>query len=163
MQDNSLLYSEAQAFSPWVYSIFVVDTILLFVIPAMLDVPMYLMFPAYGIVFPIMLILINLLFMRTAVTVTEVTVTFGALFPLYIKRIPIDSVAQIEPVRYEPLKDYGGWGIRGRGGKKALNARGDLGVLLTFPDDRLMLLGTQKPHELAEALKAAAREVPLRR
>jgi hypothetical protein len=64
----------------------------------------------------------------------------------------MDSISQAEAVRYEPLQDYGGWGIRGWGARKALNARGDFGVLLTLKDQTKLLIGSQEPQELEGAI-----------
>ena len=96
----------------------------------------------------------NLLCQRTAVTDTEVFVTFGALFPLYRRRIALVDIASVEAVTYSPLREYGGWGIRGGRASMALNARGNRGVRLTLRDGRRVLVGSQRPGDLAEALKA---------
>ncbi len=95
----------------------------------------------------------NLLYERTSVIGTELTVTFGALFPLYRRRISVADIASAESVTYSPIADYGGWGIRGWGKKVALNARGNRGVRLTLRDGRRVLVGSQRPEELAEALR----------
>ena len=96
----------------------------------------------------------NLLCQKTVVTERELTVTFGALLPLYRRRIALQEVASAEAVTYAPLADYGGWGIRGWGRSIALNARGNRGVRLTLFDGRRILVGSQQPEELADALAA---------
>ena len=95
---------------------------------------------------------LNLLCLRTRVTDVELIVTFGALFPLYRRRIPRSEIASAEAVTYRPIPDYGGWGIRGIGRNVALNARGHHGVRLTLIDGRTVLIGSQKSEELAAAL-----------
>jgi hypothetical protein len=53
---------------------------------------------------------------------------------------------------YNPLTDYGGWGIRyGRGGK-AYNAKGNQGVLLELADGSTLMIGSQQAVELAAAI-----------
>jgi hypothetical protein len=95
----------------------------------------------------------NLLCLRTVVTETEIAITFGALLPLYRRRIARADIVSSEAVTYSPLAEYGGWGIKwGRDGV-ALNARGNRGVRLTLRDGRRVLIGSQRPEELAEALK----------
>ena len=109
-----------------------------------------------GLLWPVLLlgIAFNLLYLRTTVTEAQVTVRFGALFPLYQRSIPRADIASFEAVTYSPLADYGGWGIKwGRGGL-ALNARGNRGVQLTLRNGRRVLVGSQRPEELAEALRA---------
>ena len=59
---------------------------------------------------------------------------------------PFSSIQKAEAVTYRPLAEYGGWGIRyGRKGK-AYNVSGNKGVLLTFKDQKNVLIGS-KNHE----------------
>ena len=68
--------------------------------------------------------------------------------------IPIAEVAKVEARKYNALKEYGGWGIKGWSGKKmAYNVKGSWGVELTLKDGRRVLIGTQKPQELAAAVE----------
>ena len=66
--------------------------------------------------------------------------------------IPFKSIATVEACKYNPIKEYGGWGIR-RGPKgKAYNVIGNLGVKLDFVDGKRLLIGSQNPEELAQAI-----------
>jgi hypothetical protein len=47
--------------------------------------------------------------------------------------------------KYSPLAEYGGWGIRGIGRKKAYNSAGNLGIQIVTIDKKTFLIGTQKP------------------
>ena len=71
---------------------------------------------------------------------------------LYKTRVPLSDIALAEAVQYAPVRDYGGWGIRGTRRRRALNARGTQGVLVTRNDGTTLLVGSQKPRELLEAL-----------
>lgn len=97
---------------------------------------------------------VNLLWLRTTVTETQLSVSFGALFPLYRRSIARADIVSFEAVTYSPLAEYGGWGIKGAPGNSALNARGDQSVRLTLRDGKRILVGSQRPGELAEALTA---------
>jgi hypothetical protein len=56
---------------------------------------------------------------------------------------------------YRPIRDYGGWGIRyGRNGK-AYNVSGNRGVMLEFSHGQKLLIGSQKPGDLANAIGLA--------
>lgn len=109
---------------------------------------------ATGLFWPVLLLGLpcNLLCQKTTVTETNLIVTFGALLPLYRWRIALQEIASAEAVTYSPLADYGGWGIRGWGKNTALNARGNRGVQVALHDGRRVLIGSQRPEELAEAL-----------
>ena len=95
----------------------------------------------------------NLLSLQTRVTRREIVVTFGALFPLYRRRIALADVVAAEAVTYSPLREYGGWGIRGIGRDRTLNARGNRGVRLMLRNEERLLIGSQRPAELAAAIQ----------
>ena len=107
-----------------------------------------------GLIWPVLLLGLSgsLLCQKTTVNETDLTVTFGALLPLYRRQIPLREIASAEAVTYLPLADYGGWGIRGWGRDVALNARGNRGVQVALRDGRRILIGSQRPDALAEAL-----------
>jgi hypothetical protein len=111
---------------------------------------------ALGMGLPLLLVL-GVLRMITVVTPTEARVWFGWI-PIYRRAIPIGTIKRVEVVRYRPIADYGGWGIcHGRDGERVLNARGDRGVRLDLTDGSRLLIGSQRPEELALALEGALR------
>jgi hypothetical protein len=90
--------------------------------------------------------------LKTSVGPDEVTVRLGFLTTT---RVPFRSVARAEAVVYRPVRDYGGWGIRGSMRRRALNARGNQGVLITRTDGSTLLIGSQTPRALLAALARA--------
>ena len=124
--NGQALFQETQRFSPWVYVILCVAAAILFGVITMRQ--------------------------TTSVSPETVTVRFG---PLYTARIPVAEVASAHAVVYRPVRDYGGWGIRGTSRRRALNTRGDEGVLLRKTDGSTVLIGSQKPRELLAALERA--------
>jgi len=75
-------------------------------------------------------------------------------FPAHLsfRRIPLEDLTQFEARAYSPLKEYGGWGIKGGRKGRAYNVSGDRGVRLDYADDRHILIGWQRADELAEAI-----------
>ncbi|HSG68367.1 MAG TPA: hypothetical protein VK994_06660 [Bacteroidales bacterium] len=78
-------------------------------------------------------------------------------FPLHLKEkhIPRDEVLSYEVRKYRPIAEYGGWGVR-FGGKKhgrAFNVSGNMGLQLYLKDDKKILFGTRKPHEIGKAME----------
>lgn len=74
---------------------------------------------------------------------------------LYVVRrsIPFAEIESAEAVVYRPLRDYGGWGLRvGRKGK-AYNMRGSRGVQLRLKNGGAVLIGSQRPDELARIIQ----------
>jgi membrane protein YdbS with pleckstrin-like domain len=111
-----------------------------------------------GLVLPA-LVLVGLLRMTTEVAPTDLRVWFGWI-PTYRRIVPIGNIQRIEVVTYRPIADYGGWGIRqGRDGVRVLNARGNRGVRIDLADGTRLLIGSQRPEELARALEQALRPI----
>jgi hypothetical protein len=74
--------------------------------------------------------------------------------PFIARTLRLDDVVAAESVTYRPLREYGGWGIKGWSRRKiAYNVRGDRGALLTLADGRTVLIGSQRSDELAAAIR----------
>jgi hypothetical protein len=74
-------------------------------------------------------------------------------YPLIRKIIRFDEIASCEFRTYHPIKEYGGWGIRyGWKKGKAYNVSGNQGVQLQFTNGKKLLIGSQRPEELAQAI-----------
>jgi hypothetical protein len=102
------------------------------------------------------LLVVAILQMTTEVTATEVRVWFGWV-PVYRRSVPISAIRSFEVVRYRPILDHYGWGIgSGRDGERVLTARGDRGVRIELNDGTRLLIGSQRPEELAETIKRAS-------
>lgn len=55
--------------------------------------------------------------------------------------------------KYNPLRDFGGWGYRMSFKKgKAVNIRGNMGIQLILNDGKKVLIGTQKTNEAETAI-----------
>ena len=126
MNGAPVLYEESQGLAPWVY---VLVAALLVILAGVLT-----------------------LRMRTTVTPQQLTVRYG---PLGTVRVPVREIARAEAVSYRPVRDYGGWGMRGWGARRAVNARGNRGVLVIRVDGSTLLVGSQDPRRLLAALAQA--------
>jgi hypothetical protein len=79
-------------------------------------------------------------------------VTFGWV-PTYRHSIRLDDVVGVEIVAYRAIREHGFWGIRTMpSGERVLTARGNQAVRVFLRDGRCVLIGTQRPEELARAL-----------
>jgi hypothetical protein len=113
------------------------------------EVPLYLVI---GFGLPTVLVAC-VLHMTTEVDPNACRVWFGWL-PTYRRIIPLSEIARIEVVRYHAFRDHGFWGVHtGRDGERALTARGDCAVRLHLRDGTRVLIGTQRPDELAGVLE----------
>jgi len=80
-------------------------------------------------------------------------------FPFHIsfRKIALEDIAGFDAQTYSPIRDYGGWGIRyGRKGK-AYNVSGNRGVQLQLSNGKHILIGSQRPEEMVEALNTIVR------
>jgi hypothetical protein len=91
--------------------------------------------------------------LETKITNSGVDVRF---FPFHLryKHYPWENLAKVAVRQYNPITEYGGWGIRlGMFGKgKAFNVSGNIGLQLEFSDGSKLLIGTNKPQEMIAAL-----------
>lgn len=58
---------------------------------------------------------------------------------------------------YNPLAEYGGWGIRYSPNGRAYNTSGNIGLQIHFKDGNKLLIGTQQPEALRKVLQQVAR------
>jgi hypothetical protein len=81
-------------------------------------------------------------------------------YPVHIHEHKIDwsNVDSAYVCTYRPVAEYGGWGIRRGCNGRAYNAAGDQGLQIVFKNGKRLLLGTQKPQEIKEALSSLTKE-----
>jgi hypothetical protein len=108
-----------------------------------------ILFFLFGLAFPWMMFAL-----RMSVMVTHEAL-YVRYFPFLNRRIVIGEIERCAPRTYSPIGEYGGWGIRGFGKNRAYNVSGNRGVQLRLVSGRRLLIGSQRPEELAAALVAA--------
>lgn len=80
-------------------------------------------------------------------------------FPL---DVPLEDIEWCRATKYNPLRDFGGWGLRigwRHSRVSAINGRGDEGVLLALSNGKRVLLGSDDPGQLTDALGSLGVEV----
>ncbi|MHC4266088.1 MAG: DUF6141 family protein [Planctomycetota bacterium] len=79
-------------------------------------------------------------------------------FPLHLhyKNLSFDDISEYFSRTYKPVLEYGGWGIRWGFGKsgKVYNVKGNRGLQLVFTNGKRLLIGSQKPEKLVEAINS---------
>ena len=68
------------------------------------------------------------------------------------RRIPLADIQSVETITFDPERDYGGYGIRSTRQEKAYIASGNRGVRLKLAQGSAVVLGSQRPSELAAVL-----------
>jgi hypothetical protein len=75
------------------------------------------------------------------------------LWPFANRVIPAGDIAHYEVRTYRPVRDYGGWGLReGIAGDTAYTMSGNKGVQLELRGAKSILIGSQRPEDLAAAI-----------
>jgi hypothetical protein len=69
------------------------------------------------------------------------------------RRIPLSDIKSLEVVKFDPVRDYGGYGIRITRHGTAYIAGGSDGVRLQLTGGATVLLGSQRSKELAGAIR----------
>lgn len=68
------------------------------------------------------------------------------------RRVPLAIIRSAAPVRYDPASEYGGYGIRSGARGLAYIAQGNRGVQLELQDGSKLLIGSQRPEDLAQKI-----------
>ncbi|MHA7055935.1 hypothetical protein ACWGOQ_0001850 [Aquimarina sp. M1] len=104
--------------------------------------------------FAVVILIFALMKLETEIKNDGIYIRF---FPFHFKfkRYQWSTIKRLYIRKYDPIYEYGGWGIRiniiGKG--VAFNISGNKGLQLEFNNNKKLLIGTNKPKELSEALK----------
>ena len=79
-------------------------------------------------------------------------------FPIHfsLKLISWNEISKAYIRTYNPIGEYGGWGLKGGWSKsrgKAINVSGDIGLQLELKNGKKLLIGTQKKEEITRVLE----------
>jgi hypothetical protein len=76
------------------------------------------------------------------------------------RHIPLSEIKSVKVVAYDPVRDYGGYGIRTTRGVKAYIASGNRGVRLNLVNSGAVLIGSERPEDLASVINSHVSTVP---
>lgn len=69
--------------------------------------------------------------------------------------IALADIDTLESGEYRPLRDFGGWGLRGSRDRRVWSARGNRAVRLTLSGGRVVYLGSDDPGKLENGIRRA--------
>ena len=70
-----------------------------------------------------------------------------------IQHIRKDEIVRFEVRKYNPVFEYGGWGMKGSTKNKAYNVSGNSGLQLYLKNGKRILFGTKQSHSIEYAMK----------
>ncbi|AKB78361.1 hypothetical protein MSHOH_1878 [Methanosarcina horonobensis HB-1 = JCM 15518] len=118
------------------------------------DWMMLVLLLVFGILFP--------LFFYSLKMITEVRKDglYIRFYPFHFsfRFFPIKTIQNYEVVTYNPIRDYGGWGIRYGLKGTAYNTKGNRGVHFEFAEGckvKKLMIGSQVLEKLSEAVRRA--------
>lgn len=79
---------------------------------------------------------------------------FIRYFPFHFRPLFFNwsEIEHFELRKYNPLSEFGGWGIKGTKNNRAYNVSGDMGLQITLKSGRKLLVGTANPKKMEVAL-----------
>jgi hypothetical protein len=107
----------------------------------------FLVFLIWGSVF--------FLFEKTKLITSIYTEEIRLRFPPFFfkeKSIPVRMIQKMEIRKYNPITEFGGWGLRHGFRGKAYNVKGNMGLQIHFINGKKLLIGTQKPDQVNWAI-----------
>ena len=117
---------------------------------------------------PLLLLLIPIiamLFILSAKLETEITGAgiYVRFFPIHrrFRFYPWSIIDQAYVRTYKPLLEYGGWGLRGLGSKRAINVSGNKGLQLVLQNGDRLLIGTRRMQEVEAVLTSIDKLTPV--
>lgn len=153
-----MLFTEKQYFKQkWIW--FMLFGILALSVVPVLNVATTRPFAVLICILPVVLIMV-LFFLMNLKTVINLQGIHIQFFP-FIRKPKVflwKDIQKIELKKYQPMMEYGGYGIRGLGDDKAYNIRGDIGLKLYFKNGKKIMIGTQTPEELAHKISIISKD-----
>ena len=152
-------YSETQRFRQlWIWILVILPTIItmlslgwtIYNIPSNNSI-LILITLLVGIFLSSIIFLIYIACLTTKVTTDGVYIKFRPFHHKWIQ-FPFENIQGATSFKYNPIRDYGGYGIRYGFKGKAYNVSGTMGVLIKFFEGKPLLIGSQKHLELSSVI-----------
>ena len=158
MKKEDIIFYERQYLKRSLLLLIFIPTIILCIIPFVIDKSFEDDFVVLGISISVVLLFAVYAFyinMKTIIDCNGIHIRMW-LFPFYTysKSFFWEDISEAYIRKYNPVLEYGGWGLRGG----AYNMSGNIGLQLILTKKGKMLkkqvlIGTNKPEELSETLQ----------
>lgn len=163
MEEEKILFYEKQRLTQWWLwlTVIVVQLVPMFLnfrklyLAGFMEKPEIMLSTVGSSVFILILSLLLIYSIKLETKITEQGV-YVRLFPLgfSFKFYPFSNMTAYYVRKYHPVREYGGWGYKGRSGNRALSIWGDRGLQMELPNGNKLLVGTRRPQEIIEILKS---------
>ncbi|MCL6449381.1 MAG: DUF6141 family protein [Armatimonadetes bacterium] len=99
-----------------------------------------------------------LLYITKLITVVDPEGIQIRYFPLLRRTIPFENLKNYRVRTYDAISEHWGWGIRWNKNGWAYTVSGNRGVELELADGRRLLIGSQQPEILVQAIETAIKQ-----
>gem|GEM_PF-1306723 len=153
---DNVVYKEEQSLPRWVWYIFSLPGFFVIVISflqlvlrievgtkPMSNADLIVTAIIFGVLLPIIILFLRL---RIEVTESEIIVK---LLPFYRRRISFEHIKRIKRVQIQPLREFGGRGIRWNGAKWGIILQGTKGVELELKEGIPVVISTRYSEKFA--------------
>ena len=161
MEEEKILFYEKQRLRQWWLWLII---ILAIVVPAVIQIGkmsdngvpqqqmLYYLLSYIACCIPVLLLICCI---KLETKITEKCI-YARLFPLQtsFRSYAFSEMEACYVRKYRPVREYGGWGLKGTFKNRALNISGDQGLQMVFKNGKKLLVGTRKPQEIMEILKS---------
>ncbi|WP_372918752.1 hypothetical protein [Salegentibacter sp.] len=89
--------------------------------------------------------------LNTRIDSTGIKVKWKPL-SFFKKQYSWNEISQVYVRTYAPIREYGGWGLRGFGVNKAWNVSGNSGIQIKTKSGKKFLIGTREPEQAKQVL-----------
>jgi hypothetical protein len=148
-------YEEQRFIKSWW---FIVLPIILFTVGIPIGVYYRTEQEALGVIFApllgvFMVLIFGLLNLKTRINKNDIAVKFSFFHRKY-KVYSWESISSVRIIKYAPLFEYGGWGLKAgwNGKKRAYSVSGDIGLEAILKDGSSVMIGTQQADKMKSYL-----------
>ena len=99
------------------------------------------------------LVYLRLITVRLVTEIRDETLVVALRGLFRRRRFEIAEIQSIETVTFDPERDYGGYGFRSNRQEKAYIAKGHQGVRLKLANGAVVVIGSERPGDLARILR----------
>jgi hypothetical protein len=99
------------------------------------------------------LIYLRLITVRLVTEIRGEELKLGLLGLWRSQRVPLNRIQGVETLDYDPVRDFGTYGVRTTRAGTAYLAGGQGGVRITLLSGKKLVVGSRRPEELARALR----------
>ena len=148
------IFKEEQAFRQWWLILIMGSTVIVTAIPFFGDDEFVKGNWKYFSFIPVLLVVILLwiLKLHTRIDARGISCRFEPL-DFFKRCYNWNDISKCYVRKYSPLREYGGWGVRGFRKARAYNVSGNMGIQIVTKNQESFLIGTNKPEDAERIIK----------